>query len=108
MSNINIEYVNSLGSRYLIQVAIKGSSASDNLMEIIRDYGYEDWGECRGKTWCRSCHVGVDKTLDDVILAEEGEALNLIENRITESRLACQISLNSSCEGATFCFIGDD
>ena len=108
MDVINIAYVNSLGSRYLIEVNHQGSRASDNLMEIVRDFGYEDWGECRGRAWCRTCHVSVEKTIDDEILSAETEALELIENKVDGSRLACQISLNSSCEGATFYYVGDD
>ncbi len=105
VDEVNIRYVNSLGINCDITVPLHGK---DNLMEIIRDYGYEDWGECRGRAWCRTCHVSINKEIDDAIMAPEKEALSLIEHTQVSSRLACQMTLNSSFEGLEIYYLGDD
>jgi len=84
---INIEYVNRFDVRFTIKIACQNQL--DSLMEIIRDYGYEDWGECRGRAWCKTCHVSTSHKLHDEIDNEEEHALQDLENRQAESRLAC-------------------
>lgn len=107
MNNINILYINSLGETLPISIPLNGT---ENLMEIIRDYGYEDWGECRGRTWCRSCHVELNANADfsDDITPEERSALSLIQNKNQNSRLACQITINSALDSETIYYRGED
>jgi len=77
-------------------------------MEIIRDYGYEDWGECRGRAWCKTCHVSTNQKLPDEIDNEEEHALQDLENRQVESRLACQIPINQMLDGMVITYLGDN
>ncbi len=105
IDDVNIRYVNSLGMSCDIAVPLQ---SKDNLMEIIRDYGYEDWGECRGRAWCRTCHVSTSRVVDDEMMPEEKEALGLIEHTQSSSRLACQMILNSSLDGIEIYYQGDD
>jgi len=37
------------------------------LIVVIRDNGYEGWGDCGGQTWCHSCHISIDRDTKDAI-----------------------------------------
>jgi len=99
-------YIDSIGQKH--QVPFEPHSYP-NLMELIRDQGFEDWGDCRARTWCATCHVNISivKTLtppDD----EEQVRLDKLTNVITSSRLACQISLDKKTHQSLIEFIGAD
>jgi len=51
-SIIRLTYLNSADSEFSFE--LDSNNPLQNLMEIIRDHGYEDWGECRGRAWCRT------------------------------------------------------
>lgn len=80
-----------------------------NLMEFIRDQSYEDWGDCRGRAWCATCHVsiigGEELITSDM---EENSRLSKMSNKIKESRLACQIPLDAKLHLKEIVFIGED
>ena len=80
-----------------------------NLMEFVRDQGIEDWGDCRGRAWCGTCHISITPK-NDLIITEIDEAhkLNLLSNGSTDSRLACQIFLNKKIHQMEIMYIGDD
>ena len=103
---ITIEYINGADVRFSIEIACQNQL--DSLMEIIRDYGYEDWGECRGRAWCKTCHVSTNPRLSDAVDSEEEYALQDLDNRQTESRLACQIQINEALDGTVVTYRGDN
>lgn len=103
---ITVTYINRADVRFSIEIACENQL--DNLMEIIRDYGYEDWGECRGRAWCKTCHVSTNLQLPDVVDSEEEYALQDVVNRQAESRLACQIQINEALDGMVVTYRGDN
>ena len=78
-------------------------------MEFIQDGGYEDWGDCRGRAWCATCHI---KILMNKILPLsdriEKHRLEQLSNLTNQSRLACQIPLNVEIHQMEIFHIGDD
>ncbi|GAA6138197.1 2Fe-2S iron-sulfur cluster-binding protein [Arenicella sp. 4NH20-0111] len=107
---IEFTYINSSGWRYCI--AVPEENRTSNLMEVVRDFGYEDWGECRGKAWCRSCHVTIDElnSLNDALplSLDEQDALSKVYDRAVNSRLACQIDIIEELNNRVVTFKGDD
>ncbi len=84
-----------------------------SLMEIILENDYEEWGECLGRAWCRTCHVSLDRIDHDAINSNEIEkdeamALDLLSNRKPNSRLGCQIIIDKTLDGATLTYLGDN
>jgi len=80
-----------------------------NLMEFIRDKGIEDWGDCRGRAWCGTCHIFMTPKNDLIFTTKEEEnKLNELSNISKNSRLACQIFLNKKIHQAEINYIGDD
>jgi 2Fe-2S ferredoxin len=110
-NSIYITYINSLKEAYRIKISTHNPI---NLMETIRDLAYEDWGDCRGRAWCRTCHVALQLDEDSQepkatrLDAEEAYALNQLDNRDHLSRLACQININPQLHNATLTYRGDD
>ena len=102
---INITYINSFKKEFSIQLSLHNQL--DNIMEVIRDNDFEEWGECGGRTWCRTCHVSIDRDTRDAIFEEEQYALSLLSNRDQNSRLACQIDIEKKLDGATLRYLGD-
>ena len=107
MSNktISVRYINSLNETFTFDVSTHNPLS--NLMEIIRDNDCEDWGDCLGRTWCRTCHVSLDIDTSHEIESEEAHALNLLSNRVKSSRLACQIEITEKLDGITLNYQGD-
>ena len=111
---VQFYYVNSAKACFPIELAIRNQV---NLMEIIRDRAYEDWGDCRGRAWCRTCHVSVNGSATDKanhrpgfqsdILKDEEVALRQLEDRTSTSRLACQLYVSQDLNGITITHIGD-
>ncbi len=103
--SITVHYINSMEEHFSLELSIRNPLYS--LMELIRDDDYEDWGECYGRAWCRTCHVSVDRDTSDDIEEEEAYALSLLSNRCNTSRLACQIVIDQNLDGATLSYLGD-
>ncbi len=102
---ITVHYINSMKERFSIELSIRNPLYS--LMELIRDDDHEDWGDCYGRTWCRTCHVSIDRDTRNEIEDDEAHALSLLSNRLDSSRLACQIVIGQHLDGATLSFLGD-
>lgn len=77
-----------------------------NLMALIFDQGYEDWGDCKGRAWCGTCHIKVE-TLSEEVVQEELHTLGKLPNRQEKSRLACQIPINEDLHEKYIQFLGD-
>lgn len=74
----------------------------ENLMEVARNVTEEVEAMCGGCLSCATCHVYVDPAFFDRVPppeTAEKELLDFSEHRKPNSRLACQIYLNSSMEG---------
>jgi len=102
---ISVNYINSFDELFSIELSLQNQL--DNIMEVIRDNYYEEWGECGGRTWCRTCHVSVDRDTQDAIFDDEEHALSLLSTRTKTSRLACQIDIEKKLDGATLKYLGD-
>lgn len=80
-----------------------------NAMEFIRDQGYEDWGDCRGRAWCATCHIRIkDSENYSEIDSDEKMRLEQLSNLERDSRLCCQILLDENLHGVEIEYIGDD
>jgi len=104
-NTISVSYINSFDEEFSIELSLHNQL--DNLMETIRDNGYEEWGDCEGRTWCRTCHVLINRDTKDAIFEEEEHALSLLSNRTESSRLACQIDIEEKLDGSTLRYFGD-
>jgi len=80
-----------------------------HLMELIWDRAIEDWGDCKGRAWCGTCHVAVKKSLNVLPKydTEENHCLSHQINREESSRLACQLMLTKALDGAVITYLGD-
>ena len=105
-NTISITYINSLNEAFPIELSLQNQL--NNLMEVIRENDYEDWGDCDGRSWCRTCHVSIDRNTQDSIFEEEKHALSLLLTRTDSSRLACQIDIDRKLDGATLRYSGDN
>ena len=102
---IKVHYINSVKEHISLELSTRNPLYS--LMELIREDGYEDWGDCYGRAWCRTCHVSIDRDTSHDIDEQEAHALGLLSNRCKTSRLACQIAIDQRIDGATLSYLGD-
>ncbi|MGL1885506.1 MAG: 2Fe-2S iron-sulfur cluster-binding protein [Reichenbachiella sp.] len=77
-------------------------------MILIFDQCIEEWGDCKGRAWCGTCHIEIisDSLVSDMNL-DETHTLNRLANRTTSSRLACQIPTDEHLAGLEFKILGD-
>jgi 2Fe-2S ferredoxin len=72
------------------------------VMEIIRDWDVPIKAECGGACACATCHVYVDKEwlgrLPDKA-DEEIDQLEVLADRRSNSRLACQVLMSDELDG---------
>jgi len=101
----HILYKDSIGNKHKLHFK---KVEYNSMMELIWDRGLEDWGECRGRAWCGTCHVKTETRLaDQESDIDERICLNQLENKTTNSRLACQLFLDEKIHKKEFEFIGD-
>ncbi len=81
-----------------------------SLMEILKANGYNILATCGGMALCATCHVEVMNGMDQLPEAqgEELDMLDTLPDATHNSRLACQIRVNSDLEGAIFKIRGDE
>ena len=71
-----------------------------NLFEVLTSAGcLSSEGTCSGNLACGKCRI---KVVSGNVPAAEDEEKDLLEDAEPGTRLACAISLNSGCDGATF------
>jgi len=85
----------------------------DNLMEVLRDAGYEEIvAMCGGSCACATCHVKiVDQAEYQLLAVEENEEtlLSLVDAYESDrSRLSCQIEMDEAQHGMTVAIVGAD
>lgn len=72
-------------------------------MEAMRENGLDELlALCGGCCSCATCHVYVEEGLpgvQSVIGGDEGDLLDSSDHRNINSRLACQVILNTECNG---------
>lgn len=74
-----------------------------NLRTLIAHSYPEEFGECKGRGLCGTCHIKTSEgILTDTIESAEKEILTSICNTDTNSRLACQILLDDKINNMTF------
>lgn len=68
-----------------------------NLMELIEEGLGEEWGDCRGRAMCGTCHIEVlSGKSGDEMESFEAQTLEGLPNKVASSRLACQITPDKS------------
>ena len=74
-----------------------------SLMELLFDKYMEDWGDCRGRAWCGTCHIQVlEGNISEKMDADEKSTLSKIDGVTENSRLACQIPVNADLHNLVF------
>ena len=82
-----------------------------SLMEALRDNGVDELlALCGGCCSCATCHVYVEKpnALADADSPDENDLLDSSEHRRPNSRLSCQIVLESEHSGMLFRIAPED
>ncbi|HZJ18912.1 MAG TPA: 2Fe-2S iron-sulfur cluster-binding protein [Pricia sp.] len=74
-----------------------------SLMELLFDKYIEDWGDCKGRAWCGTCHIQIiEGSISEKIGVEEKNTLSKIGDATENSRLACQIPVNAELHHLVF------
>ncbi len=80
-----------------------------SLMELLFDKYIEDWGDCKGRAWCGTCHIQIiEGSVSEKMGIDEKNTLSKIGDTSENSRLACQIPVNSELNGVIFRILKDD
>lgn len=81
----------------------------ENLMILLFDQCGEEWGDCKGRAWCGTCHIQVlNGVISEAMDGEEKNTLSKLPNETAHSRLACQISAIEELSNITFKILGDE
>lgn len=74
-----------------------------SLMELLFDKYIEEWGDCKGRAWCGTCHIQIiEGSISEKMGAEEKHTLSKIGDAAENSRLACQIPVNGELHDLVF------
>ncbi|MDX1363336.1 2Fe-2S iron-sulfur cluster-binding protein [Arenibacter latericius] len=80
-----------------------------SLMELLYDKYMEEWGECKGRAWCGTCHIKIlEGAIDKEMEEEEQHTLSKIDEATKESRLACQIPVNAALNNLVFKIVSEN
>jgi len=101
----SLNFLDSFDEKHIVQFH---THEYNSLMELMWDRTIEDWGECKGRAWCGSCHIKIQETQNTLAPADLAETLCLSnqENRVSNSRLACQLELTEELDGKVIEFLG--
>lgn len=101
----SLTYVNEFGEECRADFTI---NEYHSLMELLFDKYVEEWGDCKGRAWCGTCHIQIiEGGITEKMSAEEKLTLSKIKGRSTQSRLACQIPVTAALNGLVFKIAGD-
>ncbi|WP_460637629.1 2Fe-2S iron-sulfur cluster-binding protein [Larkinella harenae] len=77
---------------------------SFSLMEVLKAADYPIQATCGGMALCATCHVAVLKGADNLPSMNDAEAdlLDTLPDADSDSRLACQLRVNETMNGAIF------
>ncbi len=74
-----------------------------SLMELLFDKYIEEWGDCKGRAWCGTCHIQIiEGSITEKMDTDEKHTLSKIGNVAENSRLACQIPVNAELDNLVF------
>ena len=95
------------GSRQLLEVP---EDMGLNLMETLKAFEYNILATCGGLALCATCHIKFLEGGENLpeIGDAEGQMLDTLFDVEDNSRLACQLQVNSTLEGCTFKICGDE
>ena len=96
---VNVILIDASGVSRTLQV-----SEGQSLMQAAVSAGVRGIvGECGGSAMCATCHVYVDEAFSDKLSKPIETELEMLEctasERLTNSRLACQIKISALQEG---------
>ena len=99
-------YVDEFGS---IQHVNYSPNEYDNLMILLFDQLGEEWGDCKGRAWCGTCHIEIiEGEVVEEMDGEEERTLSNLPNITATSRLACQIAADENLSNITFKILKDE
>lgn len=78
-----------------------------NLMELVEDKLNEEWGDCKGRAMCGTCHVDVEEGDPGTPEPYELQKLEELPNKTSTSRLACQIVTDEQKNNMIFRILRD-
>ena len=80
-----------------------------NLMELLFDKYMEEWGDCKGRAWCGTCHIQIlEGEINVPMDEEERNTLSKLDGANAQSRLACQIPVNAQLDHIVFKVMSDN
>lgn len=80
-----------------------------NVMELLFDKYMEEWGDCKGRAWCGTCHIQImEGEISTAMHEEEKNTLSKLDNSNAQSRLACQIPVNAQLNNIVFKVMSDN
>jgi len=80
-----------------------------SLMELLFDKYLQEWGDCKGRAWCGTCHIQIlDGTLGSKMQRDEKHTLSQLDDASPQSRLACQIPVNAELHNLVFKIITEN
>lgn len=97
-------YQDSFGEAHKVEFEL---NSYQSVMQLLWDRTYEEWGDCKGRSWCGTCHVRVldGNSICDTLV--ESRCISLLHNKSQNSRLACQINVDQSLHERVFIYKGD-
>lgn len=80
-----------------------------SLMEFLKGSDYDILATCGGMALCATCHVSVLEGFEQLheISDDEYAMLDTLPNITENSRLSCQLKLNTEMDGLTIKILGD-
>ena len=80
----------------------------NNLMDLVLNELWEEWGDCRGRAMCGTCHIEILDNATNIKLDPfEANTLGNLQNKTSRSRLACQITIDRSIHNMRFRILKD-
>ena len=80
-----------------------GQNEYHSLMELLFDKYLQEWGDCKGRAWCGTCHIQIlEGSLSSKMQQEEKQTLSHLDDACAQSRLACQIPVNAELHNLVF------
>lgn len=78
-----------------------------NLMDLILNELWIEWGDCKGRAMCGTCHIEILEGEPGEKDAYEADTLNNLPNNTASSRLACQIMVDDEIDNLKFRILKD-
>lgn len=100
MENYSLTYLDEFGDKCTAHFK---TNEYHSLMELLFDKYLEEWGECKGRAWCGTCHIQIiEGGISEKMGVDEKNTLSKIGDATESSRLACQIQVNAELHNLVF------